>query len=335
MQVHFSIDGTSVPNTAIANSDGTWSSMPSGLADGEHTVVASETDAAGNSSMASFTFTLDTSVSAPNLALQSDSGSSSSDHITNVGTVEIGGLESGASWEYSTDNGASWTAGSGTNFTLAGDGPKDVLLHQIDLAGNVSSDASSSFILDTIAPNDVINSVVLKKDGTFTLTGTAEPNSLINIYDGATPLGSTTPDGTGQWSFTTGVLSSSVAHNFNSTARDLAGNVGSSGSAIYGTKAADVLTSTSENDILTGAAGGDTFVFNAGFGEDVITDFLARGKNHDILEFDYSVFASATDALAHAVQAGPDVVIRDDAGDVVTLLGVRLQQLSESDFHIV
>jgi hypothetical protein len=58
--VHFTVDGKLISATATANSSGIWTFMPSGLADGVHTIVASETDAAGNTGTTSLTFTLDT-----------------------------------------------------------------------------------------------------------------------------------------------------------------------------------------------------------------------------------------------------------------------------------
>ncbi|RWG19729.1 MAG: hypothetical protein EOQ55_14280 [Mesorhizobium sp.] len=59
--VHFTVDGNPIDATATANASGTWTITPTGLADGSHTVVASETDAAGNIGTASLSFTLDTS----------------------------------------------------------------------------------------------------------------------------------------------------------------------------------------------------------------------------------------------------------------------------------
>ncbi len=58
--VHFTVDGTPIAATVTASSTGAWSFTPTGLVDGPHTVVASETDAAGNVGSASLTFTLDT-----------------------------------------------------------------------------------------------------------------------------------------------------------------------------------------------------------------------------------------------------------------------------------
>ena len=44
--------------TTIANANGVWTFTPTGSAQGSHTIVASETDAAGNIGTASLTFTL-------------------------------------------------------------------------------------------------------------------------------------------------------------------------------------------------------------------------------------------------------------------------------------
>ena len=58
--VHFTVDGNPIAGTATANASGIWTFTPTGLSDGSHTIVASETDAAGNTGSTSFTFTLDT-----------------------------------------------------------------------------------------------------------------------------------------------------------------------------------------------------------------------------------------------------------------------------------
>ncbi|WP_175771940.1 hypothetical protein, partial [Burkholderia ambifaria] len=76
---------------------------------GVNNVQVREIDIAGNTSSAtSFTFTLDTSAAAPGVALTTDSGSNATDHITNVGTLNLSGIESGATVQYSVDNGAHW-----------------------------------------------------------------------------------------------------------------------------------------------------------------------------------------------------------------------------------
>ncbi|MFP3507551.1 beta strand repeat-containing protein, partial [Burkholderia sp. SIMBA_062] len=115
--------------------------------EGLNNVQVRQTDVAGNTSApTSFSFTLDTSASAPGVALTSDSGSSSTDHITNVGTLNLSGIETGATVQYSVDNGAHWSTSFG-----ALEGVNNVQVRQIDVAGNTSSATSFSFTLDTSA----------------------------------------------------------------------------------------------------------------------------------------------------------------------------------------
>ncbi|WP_244104602.1 beta strand repeat-containing protein, partial [Burkholderia ambifaria] len=114
---------------------------------GVNNVQVREIDIAGNtSSSTSFTFTLDTSAAAPGVALTTDSGSSTTDHITNVGTLNLSGIETGATVQYSVDNGAHWN----TSFSAV-QGVNNVQVREIDIAGNTSSATSFSFTLDTSA----------------------------------------------------------------------------------------------------------------------------------------------------------------------------------------
>ena len=66
---------------------------------------------------------------------------------------------------------------------------------------------------------------------TLTLTGTAEANSTVKVYDGATLLGSATANGSGAWSYTTAALANG-AHSLTATATDAAGNISSASSAM-------------------------------------------------------------------------------------------------------
>ena len=59
----------------------------------------------------------------------------------------------------------------------------------------------ASFSPDSGAVGDHITN-----DNTLTLTGTAEANSTVKVYDGATLLGSATANGSGAWSYTTAAL---------------------------------------------------------------------------------------------------------------------------------
>ncbi len=63
--VHFTVDGKAIAATATADASGAWSFTPTGLTDGAHTIVASETNAAGVTGTASLAFTLDTHAPVP------------------------------------------------------------------------------------------------------------------------------------------------------------------------------------------------------------------------------------------------------------------------------
>ena len=81
--------------------------------------------------------------------LASDSGIAG-DGITNVGIVNVLGLDAGATYQYSVNDGA-FVPATGSSFTLTGDGPKTVLVVQTDGVGNISGNASLTFRLDTAA----------------------------------------------------------------------------------------------------------------------------------------------------------------------------------------
>src|ERR1019366_7369938 len=75
-------EGSSVLGTTTANASGAWSFTPTGLANGAHTLVASETDTAGNTGSVSLAVTLDTTAPTVTASLSSDTGASSTDKIT-------------------------------------------------------------------------------------------------------------------------------------------------------------------------------------------------------------------------------------------------------------
>ncbi len=90
------------------------------LIEGLHTYEVRQLDPAGNVSAPSkpVSYTLDTSGPnlAPTLVLAHDGGSSANDRITSVRRAHVTGLDKDSDWEYSTDKGASWIAGSRDSF---------------------------------------------------------------------------------------------------------------------------------------------------------------------------------------------------------------------------
>ena len=120
-----------------------------------------------------------------------DTGSSSSDGITNANTVTISTPESGASWEYSVNSGTNWTPGSGNSFTLLdGTYTKDMIhVRQRDAADNPSavSKNPTGITVDTRAPDALTmtlprdtgksSSDGLTKENRFTVSGVEDDAS--------------------------------------------------------------------------------------------------------------------------------------------------------------
>ena len=139
--------------------------------DGSKSVFVKQIDIAGNESThgrLNFTLTA-TKPSAPTLSLASDTGNPS-DSITNNGQVNVFGLSSGSSWQYSIDNGTNWITGNGSNFSVTGDGAKIVLVKQIDSSGNSSTISTLNFSLITSLPaTPSIDSI--SSDGQVNISG--------------------------------------------------------------------------------------------------------------------------------------------------------------------
>ena len=120
-----------------------------------------QTDISGNLSVAASlgAVTVDHTVAAPGVKLDADTGSSSSDGVTNNGQVDVTLASDVASWQYSTDGGAHWTTGGGTSFTLASGVYADgaVQVRQTDISGNLSAAAGLGAVTvdHTVAPPSV------------------------------------------------------------------------------------------------------------------------------------------------------------------------------------
>ncbi|MCQ2033457.1 retention module-containing protein, partial [Stutzerimonas kunmingensis] len=157
------IGGTEAGATVEYSTDDgqTWSPTFTPV-EGSNTVSVRQTDVAGNTSGATtVSFVLDTQVAAPNVSLQTDSADPN-DRITNNGALTIGGTEAGATIEYSTDGGNTWTP----TFTPV-EGSNTVSVRQTDVAGNTSSATTVSFVLDTSTPNLAISIDSITADNTL------------------------------------------------------------------------------------------------------------------------------------------------------------------------
>jgi YVTN family beta-propeller protein len=251
-------DGQTLLAAGTADAVGGWSITIGSLADGTHAITARTKDPAGNVGPAStaLSVTVDTaapsSPAAPDLDTASDSGASSADNLTNDSTPTFNGAAEPNSTVTLFRGGASLattTAGSDGAWTLTtsaiADGVHAITVAATDAAGNVGgASAALSLTVDTAAPTAPAapdldsasdtgssSSDNVTSDSTATFSGTAEPGSVASIYSGATPLGTTTADGAGTWSFTSGVLADGV-HSIAVIATDAAGNAGTASTAL-------------------------------------------------------------------------------------------------------
>ena len=229
-------DGASLLGTASANGSGAWSYTTAVLANGAHSLTATATDAAGNTSAAStaLAVTIDTTAPvAPTVASFSTDSGVVGDHITNDSTLTLTGTAEANSTVKVYDGasllGTASANGSGAwNYTTAvlANGAHSLTATATDAVGNTSAASTALAVtVDTLAPSSpVIVSDTTINTNEVVLTGTAEANSTVKVYDGASLLGTASANGSGAWSYTTAVLANG-AHGFTATAMDAAGNI--------------------------------------------------------------------------------------------------------------
>ena len=155
--------------------------------------------------------------------------------------------------------------GNGTNgYTTAYTGGAS---HTVDRDAPL---APSGLDLATASDSGISSTDNLTSDTTPTLTGNAEANSTVTLMssiDGV--LGTTTADGSGNWSFTTPLLTSNSAHNITATATDVAGNTGAVSTALALTLDTQIPTITSSAPAVGAAAADASVIFNLAFSESV------------------------------------------------------------------
>ncbi|NBU29387.1 MAG: hypothetical protein EBS42_14600, partial [Caulobacteraceae bacterium] len=155
-----------------------------------------QTDLAGNTTVTPSqnvaAITVDvTAPAAPTFTLATDSGSSNSDGVTNVGTVNVSGVEANATWQYTSNGNATtpiWTTGTGSTFTLAAGtyAIGDIRVRQTDLAGNVTTTPSqnaAAITIDATAPSSLSTRTLAL--ATASDSGTSNSDNLTNV---ATPV---------------------------------------------------------------------------------------------------------------------------------------------------
>ncbi|WP_343634029.1 hypothetical protein [Roseateles sp.] len=136
----YSLDGEKTWTTGTGDSI-----SANALAEGANHVTIRQTDAAGNQSTSQLDVVKDTTVSMPTVT-----PSNGANPINGSGSVAVSGLEAGAKWDYSLDNGATWKQGAGSSIAASdlSEGTNHITIRQTDSVGNQAA-TSIDVVKDT------------------------------------------------------------------------------------------------------------------------------------------------------------------------------------------
>ncbi len=202
---------------------------------------------------------------APTIASYSTDSGTAGDGITNDNTLTLTGTAAANStvnvYDGFTLLGSITADGAGGwSFTTTAltDGGHSLTATATDSNGNTSAaSVALNVTIDTTPPTQP---TITAFAANGVLSGTAEANSTIKIYDGATLLGTTAASSGGAWNFT---ATTGVRHDFTVIATDVAGNASpSSWKFMVGGPGNDNFVVSSPNDIVVESAnGGSDIVF--------------------------------------------------------------------------
>ncbi|TYO60755.1 hypothetical protein FXV83_42150 [Bradyrhizobium hipponense] len=231
--------------------------------------VAQDSNAPTSTSSSSTTTsgsTSSTTPAAPVIASFSSDSGVAGDGITNDNTVDLKGTAAANStvtiYDGSTKIGTATASSTGTwdYITQVLTDAKHTLTATATNSSGQTSAASSALAVtvDTKAPaapaitGDTVNSA-----NQAVVTGTAETNSTIKVYDGTTQVGTATTNSSGAWSVTTSALVSG-SHVLTAKATDVAGNVSAASTAVDPVVGSGTSGTTGSGTSGTGTSGTGT-----------------------------------------------------------------------------
>jgi Big-like domain-containing protein len=258
------LSGTSEPSSTVrvleagvsrgqttAAADGSWTKTLTGVPDGSHAYTATATDAAGNASSESAPRTVVIDTTAPNTVLGTGPAGSTP---SSTASFTFSASEPGSTFECSLDGAAFVACSSPITYSGLAEGAHTFSVRAVDGAGNVdATPATRAWTVDRTAP--AAPEILSPADGALvatssvTLSGTAEPGALVEVFDGGTSKGTASANALGAWSKAVSGLADG-AHSFAATASDAAGNT----SPVSATHTVVVDTAAPETTIDSGPA---------------------------------------------------------------------------------
>ncbi|WP_047948218.1 Ig-like domain-containing protein, partial [Pseudomonas aeruginosa] len=242
-----------------ADGSGNWSFTPgTPLANGT-VIVATATDPTGNTGPQAAT-TVD-AVAPPAPVIDPSNGTTISGTAEAGATVILTDGNGNPIGQVTADGSGNWT------FTPATPLANGTVVNAVaqDPAGNTGPQGSTT--VDAVAPN---TPVVNPSNGNL-LNGTAEPGSTVTLTDGnGNPIGQTTADGSGNWSFTPGSqLPNGTVVNV--TASDAAGNTSAPATTTVDSSLPSIpQVDPSNGSVISGTAdAGNTIIITDGNGNPI------------------------------------------------------------------
>lgn len=289
-------DGTTLVGTVTADANGNWTlgQTSTTLTEGQHNFTATATDAAGNTSPASSITSITVDITPPALPLALA--------VIVNGTQVTGTAEAGSTVTITTSTGTvlgTATADGNGNFNAtispAQTSGETLLAFATDKAGNAGSSATVTAPFTTLpdAPviatiNDNVGTITgnltngkTTDDTTPTLSGTAQPNATVTLFNNGVPMGTVVANASGNWTFTTPALSEGP-HAFTASASNGTGTgpVSSATTVIVDVTGPTLPTGTfnADGSVLTGSAeAGSTVTIRLADGSTVTTTAGSNG----------------------------------------------------------
>ncbi len=226
-------DGATEIGTATTNASGQWTLTAPSMSVSLHNVTVTATDVAGNVSVSSDPFALTIDLTAPNTPVAPTlvggvAGVTNDNTPTIIGkaepnstvTIYNGGTAAGTAL---ADNNGDYIF----TFPVLTDGVKTIKVTATDAAGNTSAQSPAlNFTVDTQAPAvpTVTTANTLTNDNTPTVTGTTDANSTVTIYKDGVAVGTTTANGSGNYTYTFSPALPDATYAITATATDAIGN---------------------------------------------------------------------------------------------------------------
>ncbi|QCA05868.1 Ig-like domain-containing protein [Pantoea vagans] len=240
--------------SVVVDADGSWSFTPDApLAEGEHSIHTTETDAAGNTSAPTDAVAITVDTTAPEKAaaptitdnVGNITGPLSGGDSTDDTQPELAGKGEAGSTVTIYDNDqpiGSVVVDADGNWSFTPDAPLAEGEHSIhttetDVAGNTSAPTDAVAItVDTTAPDqgemptitdgagNIIDNGGATNDAQPAISGKGEAGNTVVIYDNDQPIGSVVVDADGSWSFTPDAPMADGSHSINTVETDPAGN---------------------------------------------------------------------------------------------------------------